>query len=130
MDIVTLSARGWEWPDSLDAVVAAPEHHAVLLENDHVRVLGARVEVGDTVPVHTHRWPGVQYVVSFADFVRRDGGGEVLVDSRAMDFPREGPIVLWSEPVPPHTLENVGDGLIHVIVVELKSPPARPQASS
>lgn len=130
MDMVTLSAYGWEWPDSLDAVVAAPEHHAVLLENDHVRVLGARVEVGDTVPVHTHRWPGVQYIVSFAEFVRRDGDGELLVDSRAMDFPKEAPLVLWSGPLPPHTLENVGDGLIHVIVVELKSPPARPQAPS
>jgi len=130
MDIVTPSSDGWQWPDFLEAVVAAPEHHAVLFENDQVRVLGARVEVGDTVPVHTHRWPSVQYVVSFADFVRRDGDGEVLVDSRAMDIPSERPIVLWSEPVPPHTLENVGDGLIHVIVVELKNLPARRQASS
>jgi hypothetical protein len=121
--LVTLSADGWEWPDSLDAVVAAPEHHSVLLENDRVRVLAARVEAGDTVSAHTHRWPGVQYVVSTADFVRRDGDGEVLVDSRAMDFPRERPLVLWSEPLPPHTLENVGDDLIHVIVVELKGPP-------
>ena len=122
---MTLNADAWEWPDSLDAVVAAPGHHSVMLENDRVRVLDARVEAGDTVPVHTHRWPGVQYVVSFADFVRRDGDGEVLVDSRAMDFPREGPLVLWSEPLPPHTLENVGDDVIHAIVVELKRPPSR-----
>ena len=39
-----------------------------------MRVLGARVEDGGTVPVHTHRWPGVQYTVSFADSVRRGGG--------------------------------------------------------
>jgi len=32
----------------------------------------------------------------------------------------KGPLVLWSEPIPPHTLENVGDRLIHAIVVELK----------
>jgi hypothetical protein len=92
--MVAPSGDRWEWPDSLDALVAAPEHHSVLLENDRVRVLEARVEAGQTVPVHTHRWPGVQYVVSFADFVRRDGDGQVLVDSRAMDFPREGSIVL------------------------------------
>ena len=127
---MTQHADDWEWPDSLDAAVAAPEHHSVLLENDRVRVLVARVEAGDTVPVHTHRWPGVQYIVSFADFVRRDGDGQVLVDSRAMEFPREGPFVLWSEPLPPHTLDNVGDDLIHVIVVELKHPPVRgPQES-
>ena len=68
--------------------------------------------------------------MSFADFVRRDGDGEVLVDSRAMDFPREGPLVLWSEPLPPHTFENVGDDLIHVIVVELKGPPVSPPQES
>lgn len=90
MGIVSLNAEGWEWPDSLDAVAAAPEHHSVLLENERVRVLEARVVAGDTVRRHTHRWPGVQYVMGFAEFVRRDGDGEVLVDSRALDLPREG----------------------------------------
>ena len=117
---MTQSADEWGWPDCLDAVVAAPEHHSVLLENDRVRVLDTRVPCGETVPVHTHRWPAAQYVVSFADFVRRNADGEVLVDSRAMELPRKGPLVLWSEPVPPHTLENVGDRTIHVIAIELK----------
>ncbi len=123
---MALSGDGWEWPDSLDALVA-PEHHSVLLENDRVRVLEARVEAGETVPVHTHRWPGVQYLVSIADFVRRDGDGEVVVDSRALNLPNQRPLVLWSEPLAPHTLENVGDDLIHAIVVELKDPPGRRQ---
>ncbi len=128
---MTLRANGWEWPDSLDAVTAAPEQHTVLLENDRVRVLDTRVKVGDTVPVHTHRWPSVQCILSLADFVRRDGDGEVLVDSRAMDLPRTGPLVMWSEPLPPHTLENVGEDLIHVIVVELKGAPTdHPQGPS
>lgn len=88
MGVVTRSTDGWEWPDSLDAVVAAPDHHSVLLENDRVRVLEARVERGDTVPVHTHRWAGVQYVMSLGDFVRRDADGQLLADSRAMDLPK------------------------------------------
>jgi hypothetical protein len=117
---VSQPADSWEWPDSLDAVVAAPDHHSVLFENERVRVLDARVDRGDTVPLHTHRWPGVQYISSFADFVRRDAAGEVLVDSRAMDLRTEEPLVLWSEPVPPHTLENVGDLAVHALVVELK----------
>ena len=29
----------WSWPDELDALIAAPEHHKLLLENDSVRVL-------------------------------------------------------------------------------------------
>jgi len=124
IDIVR-SADQWEWSDSLDAVVAAPAHHSVLLENDRVRVLVASVEPGDTVPLHTHCWPGVQYLMSVADFVRRDGDGNVLVDSRGMDLPKDGPLVLWSEPLPPHELENVDDRPIDAIVVELKEPSSR-----
>lgn len=56
------SAREQEWPDSLDAMVAAPEHHEVLLENERVRVLDSRIKPGDTVPVHTHRWASVLYI--------------------------------------------------------------------
>ena len=114
-----------EWPEELDAVVAAPEHHSVVLENDRVRVLHARVEAGDTVPLHTHRWPAVQHVVSGSDFVRRDGSGEVLLDSRTTELPSAWPVVLWSDPLPPHTLENVGADAIHVIVVEVKEGPGR-----
>jgi hypothetical protein len=107
---------GWPWPESLDAVVAALEHHAVLLENERVRVLEARVERNDSVPVHTHRWPGVQYILSFADFVRRDAAGEVLIDSRGTDMSREKPLVLWSEPIPPHARER-GDRVTHAIAL-------------
>ena len=108
------------WLESLDAPIAAPLHHTVLLENDRVRVLDARVEQGEAVPLHTHRWPGVQYILSFADFVRRNADGEILVDSRTLEMSKTTPFVLWSDPVPPHTLENIGDGVIHAIVFELK----------
>jgi hypothetical protein len=112
-----------EW-DALDAVIAAPAHHVVLLENDQVRVLDARVEPGDTVPLHAHRWASVQYFLSLSDFVRRDDCGVLVVDSRLIEIPPQRPLVLWSEPIPPHTLENVGLSPIHVIVVETKEKPA------
>ena len=75
-------AETWDWSDSLDALVAAPQNHRLLFENDDVRVLDTRIGPGETVPVHTHRWPGVLYVRSSADFVRRDGAGNVLLDTR------------------------------------------------
>jgi hypothetical protein len=34
----------WGWPDSLDAVVAAPKHHKLVLDNDRVRVLDTRLQ--------------------------------------------------------------------------------------
>ena len=46
-------------PDSTDAVAAEPDHHKVILENDVVRVLEARVPLHSYEPPHTHPWPSV-----------------------------------------------------------------------
>jgi hypothetical protein len=112
-----------DWPEELDALAAAPRHHRLLLENGRVRVLDTRIEPGDTVPLHTHRWPAVLRVVSWSDFVRRDADGRVVVDSRR-DLTGPPPEVLWSDPLAPHTLENVGSRSLHVLSVELKEPAA------
>ena len=100
-EVISASADVWEWPDALDAVMAAPAHHTVLLENEHVRVLEARVEAGDTVPLHTHRWPGVQYFLSLSSFVRRDAEGAVVVDSCALSLPEEAPFAILGQPNAP-----------------------------
>ena len=71
-----------DWPDELDALVAAPLHHDLLFENEVVRVLGARILPGQTVPLHTHRWPCALYILAWSDFVRRDAEGAVLLDTR------------------------------------------------
>ena len=110
----------WPWPDSLDALVAAPLHHTLLFENARVRVLDTRIAPGQTVPVHTHRWSSVLYVLGWGDFVRRDDTGRVLVDTRTQPPPSKPPTVRWSGPLPPHSLENVGQSEIHIISVELK----------
>jgi hypothetical protein len=110
----------WDWPEELDALVAAPAHHTLLLENERVRVLETRIPAGETTAVHTHRWPNVQYVVSSPDFIRRDGEGAVLLDTRMTQGRPEPPVTLWSEPLPPHSIENVGEADLHVIMVELK----------
>jgi hypothetical protein len=68
----------------------------------------------------------VQYVVKASDFVRRDGEGEVVFDTRQADGPPEPTATLWSDPIPSHSLENVGDAELCVIMVELKGRPAGP----
>jgi hypothetical protein len=110
----------WPWPETLDALLAAPRHHRLILENDHVRVLDTRIAPGETVPVHTHRWPAVNHIHGWSDFVRRDAEGKVLVDTRGKPAPASLPFVVWSEPLPPHTLENVGAVELRVISVEIK----------
>lgn len=109
-----------DWPDELDALIAAPRHHTLLLENDFVRVLDTRVQPGQTVPLHTRQWPSTLYIVTWSDFVRRDAQGRVLVDSRIAERPAPHSAV-WSGPLPPHTLENVGESDLRAISVELKT---------
>jgi hypothetical protein len=114
------SQQEWTWPESLDALTAAPDYHRVILENERVRVLDTSIPAGDHTPIHTHRWPGVLYVLSWSDFVRYDDKGNVLLDSRTVEALKTPPTVLWSAPLPPHSLENVGGADLHVISVELK----------
>lgn len=110
--------------DDTDALIAAPEHHSLILENESVRVLRTVVRPGETVPLHTHAWPSTMVVISGGDFVRRDGEGNVTLDSRDSGIVLEAGQTLWSGPLPLHTFENVGKTLIHVINVEI-----RPSAS-
>jgi len=109
-----------DWPDELDALHAAPQYHALLFENEFVRVLDTRIPPGQTVPLHTHRWPSALYIRSWSDFVRRDAEGITVMDSRTIaKIPEES--ALWSGSLPPHTLENVGDVEFRAISIELKS---------
>jgi quercetin dioxygenase-like cupin family protein len=108
------------WPEHLDAMTAAPDHHQVLLENDRVRVLDSRVKSGDETPVHTHRWPAVLYILGTSDFVRFDAEGRAIFDSRESEMTAEIGQTIWSQPLRPHFVKNVGDGEIRVISIELK----------
>jgi hypothetical protein len=117
------SPEGWPWPDSLDALIAAPKHHCVLLEDDRVRVLRTTIPAGDIVPLHTHRWGGVAYVEGWSHFIRRDEKDEVLFDSRQAGAPPVVPCAQRMPPLPPHTVENLGPLEISILIVELKDPP-------
>ena len=116
----TGGALSWPWPDSLDALVAAPQYHRVLLENEHVRVLEVRIPPGHTVPVHTHRWSSIIQTRTTSDHLRRDADGDLLTDSRTANPPRRQSDVRWSPPMPPHSVENIGTAEILLYTVELK----------
>jgi hypothetical protein len=112
--------KPWPWPAELDAMTAAPDHHSLLFENEHVRVLDARVGPGETVPVHTHCWPGILYILGVSDFVRRDPDGNVLFDTRSSASQPPLGSSVWGDALSPHSLENVGDHELRNITVELK----------
>src|SRR5882724_11603118 len=115
-----MSEQVASWSPALDAVTAAPDHHRLAMENDQVRVLETRIEPGQTVALHTHCWPAAYYILSWSDFVRRDEHGIVIMDSRSEGLALEPGQSVWSPPLGPHTLENVGDRPIHLISVEVK----------
>ena len=52
----------WSWPETMDALLAAPASHRVLLENDRVRVLEVVIEPRTREPEHTHRAASVMIV--------------------------------------------------------------------
>jgi mannose-6-phosphate isomerase-like protein (cupin superfamily) len=104
----------------LDAVRRDPDHHGVLLENEHVRVLDALLKPGEQTEIHTHVWPSALYILSWSDFVRIDPEGKVLLDSRTVARPAPGEAI-WSPVLPPHRVRNVGNADLRLIAVELKS---------
>ena len=63
-----MSPKDEDWADALDAITAAPQYHLVLLENDAVRVLDTTVPPGHTVPLHTHCWSSVNYILELERF--------------------------------------------------------------
>ena len=105
----------------LDAMVASQANHGILLENDHVRVLDTWIAPGQRTEIHSHEWPSALYVIRWSPFVRYDPDGNVLVDARQMPSPPAAGSVLWSAPLPPHFVENVGEDELRVIAVELKA---------
>jgi hypothetical protein len=92
----------------------------VLFENDRVRVLDTRLGPGDRTPVHAHEWPGALYVLSWSDFARYDPDDNLLLDSRAMGIEPAPGSALWSAPLPPHYVRNLGASDLHIIAIEIK----------
>lgn len=110
-----------QYSEQFDALIAAPQHHKLLFENEFVRVLDANIPAGEITNVHTHRYPASLYFISWSDFIRYDAEGNVLLDSRALDkIPLNGSAI-WSAPLPAHALKNIGDKDLHVISVEIKN---------
>lgn len=105
---------------ALDAMVAAPDHHEILLENDKVRVLDTRLAPGERTPIHTHASSAALYVMSWSDFLRRDAEGNVIVDSRGWERQPAIGEALWLPPLPAHSVENIGTAELRLIAVELK----------
>ena len=99
-------------PDSTDAVAFAPDHHKVILENDAVRVLEARVPLHSKEPPHTHPWPSV--------FFEQTSG---------LNEPWKTVNIRWSQGGPSKGFES-SDHDRHNLLVEIKSVDCQPAPAS
>ena len=122
-ELSATAKQAWAWPDSLDALVAAPGNHSLLYENERVRVVQTRILPGHSTPLHTHRWPSVMFVVAWSDLLRLDDLSNVLMDTRqSAEVPALNSPV-WLEPLPPHSVRNVGNAEYRAVQVEIKDAP-------
>lgn len=106
--------------DSSDAVIAAPNSHRILLENEKVRVLEIIIPPGQKEPMHTHRWPSVMMIDSSTRIRYYDESGKSSeYDEKATTGE---PFVEWLGPEGLHAVENLDQTkTYHGIRIELKS---------
>ena len=113
-----LNRKDLNYPEELDAVVAAPESHKILFENENLRVVEVVIPPGQKEPIHTHKWRSVMIVDKRADINYYDKDGkptEIVRDENA-----KLPIVENMEPEGPHAVENIDSTEYHAIRVEFK----------
>jgi hypothetical protein len=112
----------WPWPDSLDAVVAAPGSHRVVFESPVTRVLEVTIAPGEREPEHTHRWPSVM-VVHRPARIRYYTGDTLTFTSPERPSPADqGPHAGWLDPEAPHSVENIDGHAYEAFRIEFKEP--------
>lgn len=96
---------------SQDRLAVAPDTR-VLLDNEHVRVVYHDLAPGQVVPFHSHP-PCVAYSLKpYRAKLKVPDGTERIVEGDAGE-------AFWSDATT-HSVENLGPGEIHNLVVELK----------
>jgi predicted metal-dependent enzyme (double-stranded beta helix superfamily) len=111
--------QSWPWPETMDALQAAPASHRLLLENDRVRVLDVVIEPGTREPEHTHQAASLMIIDEPAR-IRYYAGSALRFESQARPESPPGLRASWMEPEDPHSVENIDDHRYHAIRVELK----------
>ena len=104
-----------------DATITEPGAYRILLENDQVRVLEFVSRPHTALcGVGKHSHPA-HLTVALTDakvLVTLPDGKRVVATNKAGD-------VFWSE-AETHTVENIGNGLVRALIVEIKTPGCDP----
>jgi quercetin dioxygenase-like cupin family protein len=101
-----------------DVMKISPETHKVLLENDQVRVLEARMKPGEKVAMHSHPANVVYFLTDGKIKITHPDGKTEVREVKAG-------VAAWSEAVT-HAAENVGTTEFHELQIELKGAAKKP----
>jgi hypothetical protein len=107
------------WDPALDGVLAAPENHTVVYEDDAIRVISVSIDAGAIEKPHHHRLPAVFVVDRLAklrDFNGATGEEIPLPIPKDVEFP----ITLRFLPQPLHYVENLDTEAFHAMRIEFK----------
>ena len=107
------------WDPALDSVVAAPENHQVIYEDDVIRVVSVSLPAGTREKPHHHRWPSVFIIDRFVRVRDYDG---VTGEEIPLPLPDEldYPVTVKLPPQWMHFVENVDDKPLHATRIEFK----------
>lgn len=110
-------AEAASWPADQDAVVAAPDNHKVLFENDDIRVLQVSVRAGEREKTHHHKYPSVMIVHSRPSYKNYDKQGNEIPPATV---PAEMPVVARLPAQAAHAIQVFDSRPFMAIRVELK----------
>jgi hypothetical protein len=107
------------WDPALDGVLAAPENHTLLYEDEAIRVISVSIAPGAIEKPHHHCLPAVFVVdrlVSVRDF--NGATGEEI----PLPIPKDAPLPITAKflPQPLHYVENRDKRPFHATRIEFK----------
>jgi hypothetical protein len=111
---------GWDHPDSVDSVSAAPPNHRVVYEDDRIRLLDVTVLPGEKEPLHGHKYPSVfAFDAVQPELNDHTPDGKLLVIKRGL-VNNEFPACLAMGPQEPHAAQDVDTFPQHFYRLEFK----------
>ncbi len=97
----------------LDPVSLDPDKFEVLLENERVRVLEARIAPGEGHGLH---WHPDHLIYTLSSYLVQD----TFTDGSTKTMERAAGELLWGDELT-HAMENVGDTAVVALIIELKT---------
>jgi hypothetical protein len=101
--------------ENLDPIVVCGDTHKLMFENEHVRVMEARVPPGKVEHKHSHPHGLTVYLADY------DVEIKTFPDGKSQKLHRTAGTALWSNAVV-HEVTNIGQNTSHAIRIELKNP--------